>query len=136
MKKILLIEDEVVTVNKLIEKLKRGYDVEVVESGNSALESLNQNQYDLVVLDIMLPHGGGKGLPPSIPPKQSGIEILKKIRAGATRNLPKIPVVVLTAVSDIPDLREIRRYRPVNLFQKPKEFSVLYEAIVEAIEGQ
>lgn len=136
MKKILFIEDEAIAIKRLIEKLKKRYEVEVVGSGNSALDSLNENQYDLILLDIMLPHGEGRRIPSNIPPKQTGIEILKKIRNRETKNSPQIPIVVLTAVSDVQDLKGINKYRPTRLFQKPREFNVLYESITEAIESQ
>ncbi len=136
MKKILFIEDERITVRELIKKLEKNYAVDVVEDGNSALNYLNQNQYDLIFLDIMLPHGEGSRIPPDVRPKQTGIEILRKIREGETKNSPQIPVVVLTAVSDMFDIKEIKRCGPTSLLHKPKEIIVLYEAIVEAIESK
>lgn len=136
MKKILFIEDERITVRGLIKKLEKNYAVDVVEDGNSALNYLNQNQYDLIFLDIMLPHGEGRGIPPDVRPKQTGIEILRKIRERETKNSPQIPVVVLTAVSDMFDIKKIKRYRPTKLLPKPKELSVIYETIAEAIESQ
>lgn len=135
MKRILFIEEEVITVKRVIEQLKKNYEVDVVENGNSALDYLNQNQYDLIFLDIMLPHGEGKGISSDIHPKQTGIEILKKIRNEGTKNSSQIPVVVLTGVSNGSDIEEIRKHKPTRLFQKPKELNVLYEAVVEAIES-
>lgn len=61
MDKILLIEDE----KSISETLKlnlelEGYDVEVIDNGRLALEKANQlSQFDLVVLDVMLPEVSG-----------------------------------------------------------------------------
>ncbi|MFN5984250.1 MAG: response regulator transcription factor [Fluviicola sp.] len=61
MDKILLIEDE----KSISETLKlnlelEGYEVEVIDNGRLALEKANQlSQFDLVVLDVMLPEVSG-----------------------------------------------------------------------------
>lgn len=81
--KILLIEDE----QKLAEALKKGlelqgYTVDVVSDGKKALTriSLHRSDYDLVILDLMLP-------------SMDGHEICKEVRAREIQ----IPILVLTA---------------------------------------
>lgn len=133
MKRILFIEDEMFTIQRLREKLEEKYHLDIAEDGNSALSLLNQNKYDFVFLDIMMRHGEGNGIPHYVPAKQTGIEIMKKIRNNETKNSPRVPILVLTAVSDSADLKEIAKYKPVKLFTKPRELKVVYEFIVEAI---
>jgi len=79
--KVLVAEDN--TVNQLLitELLKeRGVGVTIVEDGLEALDALDKNQYDLVLMDINMP-------------KMDGIEATKKLR----ENGFKIPIVALTA---------------------------------------
>lgn len=56
MSSILLIEDEEHLAEGLAFNLRNsGYDVEVVASGEAALELLERKSYDLLLLDVMLP---------------------------------------------------------------------------------
>ena len=61
--KILVIEDEN-SLRELIARalLKEQYVVEVASTYNEAWEKLNMFSYDCVLLDIMLPEGGRKGV--------------------------------------------------------------------------
>lgn len=54
--KLLIIEDEISILEALQKGLKKeGYAVDIVSDGNEAMEYLELNNYDLVVLDINLP---------------------------------------------------------------------------------
>ena len=66
--KILLAEDEVDLNNVVTRYLKKnGYSVDSVLDGEEALDYLEYSEYDLVILDIMMP-------------KVDGFEIIKKLR--------------------------------------------------------
>lgn len=85
--RILLIEDE----SKVADFVKRGlvaerYAVDVASDGKQGLEFATSFQYDLIILDLMLP-----GL--------DGNTVLKRIRAGDT----KVPVLILTARDAVQD---------------------------------
>lgn len=59
MKKILLVEDEESLVNVLTLNLEiEGYEVDVANNGKQALELFNE-QYNLVILDVMIPEING-----------------------------------------------------------------------------
>ena len=65
--KILLAEDEVDLNNVVTRYLKKnGYSVDSVLDGEEALDYLEYSEYDLVILDIMMP-------------KVDGFEVIKKI---------------------------------------------------------
>ncbi len=85
--RILIAEDER-DMNRLITKAltKEGYSVDSCYDGEEALEYLKSADYDGAILDIMMP-------------KKSGLEVLKKLRAGGNR----IPVLFLTARDSIQD---------------------------------
>lgn len=79
MSKILLVDDDIELTDLLAEVLRlTGFEVEVANNGQEALDKLNAS-HQLVLLDIMMP-------------VLNGIETLKKIRQ--TSN---VPVMMLTA---------------------------------------
>lgn len=59
-KNILIVEDEEPIVNFIKNRLDSGiYNVDIAVDGKKALELIADNKYDLVTLDIMLPHIDG-----------------------------------------------------------------------------
>ena len=85
--RLLLCEDEVELSNALMAILKHNnYSVDAVYDGEDALQYLETENYDGVILDIMMP-------------KIDGITVLKTIR-GKGNN---VPVLMLTAKSEIND---------------------------------
>ena len=85
--RLLLAEDEKALSKALVTILERNnYSVDAVYDGQAALEYLETDNYDGVILDIMMP-------------KADGITVLKKIRERG--NL--IPVLLLTAKSEVDD---------------------------------
>lgn len=85
--RILFAEDEKALSKALTAILERNnYSVDAVFDGQEALEYLEADNYDCVILDIMMP-------------KVDGITVLKEIRKKG--NL--IPVLMLTAKSEVDD---------------------------------
>lgn len=82
MNKILLIEDdELIRQLYIAEFNKAGFEVSDFASGEEGLKALQQNQFDIVLLDIMLPG-------------TNGLEILKRIKQDPMTKNTK--VVLLT----------------------------------------
>src|SRR5699024_3098452 len=80
-KSILIVEDEKSLVFTLQDTLvNEGYKTFVAEEGNKALDIVEEEEIDLLILDLMLP-----GI--------SGFEVCKKIREKGYR----FPVIMLTA---------------------------------------
>ncbi|RCW77191.1 DNA-binding response OmpR family regulator [Saliterribacillus persicus] len=87
MSHILIIEDEPKLARVLeLELSYEGYQTSVVHSGTDAIDVLLNEEWDLVLLDIMLP-----GL--------SGLEILRRVR----RHNVNMPILLLTARDEIHD---------------------------------
>lgn len=84
--KFLVIEDSQ-SLNNVIKEILRGYegysDVDSAFDGEKGLELARSNNYDLVVLDLMLP-------------KMNGRDVLRYLRETCNT-----PILVLTALSDI-----------------------------------
>lgn len=86
--KVLVIEDE----EKLSEFIKRGleeegYQVDLCLDGDSGLKLLNEREYDIVLLDLMIP-----GV--------DGLSLLKEIRAKGM----DVPVLIITAKTSKEDI--------------------------------
>ena len=85
--RLLLAEDEKSLSRALAKILEHAnYSVDAVYDGVEALEYLKSENYDGVILDIMMP-------------RKDGLEVLKTVRAEGSR----IPVLLLTAKSEIDD---------------------------------
>jgi DNA-binding response OmpR family regulator len=85
--RILIVEDEKKVASFIKKGLQQeGYAADTVFDGTTAVENAGAFEYDLIVLDLMLP---GK----------SGLEVLREVRL----KRPKVPVLVLTAKGAIHD---------------------------------
>ena len=84
----LLIAEDTTDLNRVVTAMLQrfGYDVDSVFDGAAALDKIDQNGYDAVILDIMMP-------------KMDGISVLRNMRdKGITT-----PVLLLTAKSEVDD---------------------------------
>lgn len=68
-----------------MELTHEGYKVDIAYDGREALEKVDNTDYNLILLDIMIPN-------------LNGIEVCRRIR-----QFSSIPIIMLTAKSDIPD---------------------------------
>jgi DNA-binding response OmpR family regulator len=87
MSRVLLVEDDEHLAEGLAFNLRNhGYDVEIVATGEDALQTMERHAFDLVLLDLMLP-----GI--------DGLEVVRRLRrAGNTK-----PILILTAKSRADD---------------------------------
>jgi CheY-like chemotaxis protein len=84
-KRILVVDDDEMVLMALNELLKpEGYVVRTFSRGKEALESLDQEEYDLLMLDVIMP-------------EMDGIELCRKIRE--REDCRETPIVFLTAKS-------------------------------------
>lgn len=81
MTKILVVDDEAAMRQGLVDNLIfEGYEVDEAENGKVALDKIGVTQYDLIVLDVMMP-------------EVSGFDVCKKLRQSDNQ----VPIVLLTA---------------------------------------
>jgi len=85
MKKVLVIDDTRTNIDILVELLSQKYDVVVSLSGSIALEILEKESIDLILLDVMMPD-------------MDGFEVCKHIKAN--NNTRDIPIIFITAKTD------------------------------------
>lgn len=81
--KILIVEDDK-NISKLLKYNleKEGYEAKIAKTGELALKYLNEDNFDLILLDIMLP-------------KMDGFEVCRNIKQD--KKLAVIPIIMLTA---------------------------------------
>ncbi len=106
---LLIVEDN----SKLLRSLQQGlreesYAVDTASNGDEALEKLEINTYDLLILDLMLPN-------------VDGWEVLRQLRQDAS----SIPVLVLTAKGDVEDKVRVLDLGADDYLTKPFAFSEL-----------
>lgn len=83
-KKILVVDDD--ATNRLVVRVlmeRRGYSVVEAPSGQDALDIVDQNDFDVILMDLSMP-------------RMDGFETTKRLRAG-TRIGPTLPIFALTA---------------------------------------
>lgn len=78
--KVLLVEDHIKISNNVIAFMRDHYEIKPVYSVEDALLELNAQEFDLIILDLMLPDG-------------DGLKVLRRVQ-GKT---PPVGVIILTA---------------------------------------
>lgn len=85
--RILVVDDNEMNRDMLSRRLERqGYEVSIAENGLRALELMQENPFDLVLLDIMMP-------------RMTGYEVLEHVKADDA--LRDIPIIMISAVDDL-----------------------------------
>jgi DNA-binding response OmpR family regulator len=85
--RILLVEDEPRMANVIAKGLReQAYAVDIAEDGDAALYQASINDYDLIVLDVLIPH-------------RDGFEVCRELRSRGDT----IPILMLTARAAVDD---------------------------------
>jgi two-component system response regulator PilR (NtrC family) len=116
--RILIVDDEEVLRDVLDVMLRReGFECLSAASGEEALNVLETEEVDLVVLDVMLP-----GI--------SGIDTLRAMRISN----PELPVIVITAFSSIDGAIEAMKYGAFHYIPKPFKNEEVILTVNKALE--
>ncbi|MCH7321180.1 response regulator [Solibacillus sp. MA9] len=100
MKKILVADDEEILRMLICDTLEDlGFEIDEAEDGLDALNKINQQPYDLVILDYMMPN-------------LTGLEVIERIPAQVKENTP---ILMLTAKAQESD-RQIALEKGANFF--------------------
>jgi class 3 adenylate cyclase len=108
---LLVVDDEPLNRDLLVRRLERvGYRVTAAEDGPSALRAIGESEYDLVLLDILMPG-------------MSGLEVLDAIRR--LYSASDLPVVMATALGKSEDTVEALERGANDYVTKPFDFPVV-----------
>lgn len=106
MVKMLLIEDEEFIRELYKRQLElEEFSIDAFANGTDGLKALQDNTYDMVLLDIMLPD-------------ISGIDILSQIKKNPNEAIKKTPVVMLTNLGDESVIKEAFKLGAVGYLLK------------------
>ena len=119
-KKILIVEDEESLLKlESILLTTKGYLVQGVSTGLAALEAIDEEQPDLVLLDVMLP-------------KMDGFEVCSRIKQNpATKD---IPVILLTAKKTPEDISRGQEVGADQYITKPFKSAMVMETIATLLK--
>jgi len=113
---ILLVDDEVNFLNVLSQRFEaRGFKADTVTSGEEALEKVKGKNYNIVILDLVMPGMGG-------------IEVLKNIK----KNHPALPVIILTGQGTTEKAVEAMKEGAMDYMEKPADIDTLVQKTLEA----
>ena len=119
--KVLVVDDEKMIVKGIrFSLLQDGYEVDTAYDGDEALQKATENQYDIILLDVMLP-------------KHSGLEVLQQIR-----EFSSVPVIMLTAKGEDMDKILGLDYGADDYITKPfniLEVKARIKAIIRRVAG-
>jgi DNA-binding NtrC family response regulator len=116
MEKVLLVDDDQAFLAILSERMRnRGMSVTAVSSATAALQKLEQDTYDAVLLDLMMPEMGG-------------IEALQHMISLR----PELQVIFLTGHPSVSIGVEAMKLGAVDFIPKPVDISELIEKIKQA----
>lgn len=114
--RILLVDDEKELIEYMAKRLtKKGHSVEAVSAGKDAIRLVNEQIFDVAVLDLKMP-------------EMDGIEVLKHL----SDIQPTLKVVMLTGHGSMDSALESGRYDAFRFLVKPYDFQKLHETLVEA----
>ncbi len=108
--RLLIVDD--ISDNRTVLKRRferRGFDVSEAESGLIAIDLIERSQFDLVLLDVMMP-----GI--------DGMETLKRIRS--RKSASALPVIMVTAKSESDNIVDALEQGANDYVTKPVDFAV------------
>jgi DNA-binding response OmpR family regulator len=117
--RVLVVDDEP-AIRALVAKIveRAGHPVDTARDGAEAIEKLEQTEYAVIVLDLMMPNIDGYGL----------IEHLK-VREGSK------PAVIVVSAGDSGALRKLDGAMVHSILRKPFDIDVLGDLITAAVRS-
>lgn len=115
---ILVMEDDP-TISAALDMIltEAGYDIDVAETGEAALELFEQKQFDLIIADLKLP-----GI--------NGMEVIRQVK----EKKPEMEVIVITGVGTQPIAEEALELGAHDFLPKPFTDDQIKTAINEALK--
>ncbi len=116
---ILVVDDSVVARRVIVQILETaGYEVTGVTSGAQALAVLDEESFNLAILDIAMP-------------EIDGFEVLRRLREHPERIT--MPVIMLTASGRDEDVRTAREMGANSFLTKPSSSHVIMQTVADLL---
>ncbi len=118
--KILVVDDDIMITELLSIKLgEKGHKVENANDGWEALKRLSNNQYDLLITDLMMP-------------EVSGVTLLSLLRSYV---FGKIPVIIISSLDQSTSILSGMGLQAEDYFVKPINVNRLINRIQKLLPG-
>ena len=125
--KLLLAEDNAVNQMLAVRLLeKRGHSVTVANDGNKALAALERETFDLILMDVQMPHVNGFEATAAIRAKEAS-------GGGYAPGVKRIPIIAMTAHAMQGDRERCLAAGMDGYVTKPVQSSELFEAIAALV---
>jgi len=119
--KILVVDDDILVLEALEELLKSsGYEVRVATRGQEALEILDKERFDLLILDVVMP-------------KMTGFDVCCEVRK-RDDEMSTVKIIMLTAKTEASDAEMGKEYGCDLYLTKPIDPGRLKELIRNTLE--
>lgn len=116
--RILVVDDEEIVIRSCLRIFADGrYEVEAVRSGAEALTKIGERDYDVVILDIMMP-------------KMDGLKVLEGIK----KRRPGVEVIMVTGLSQTESALRSRQLGAFDYLPKPFGPDELKLVVEKALE--
>lgn len=114
--KVLLVDDEKDFLEVMSERMQaRGIEVKTTDSAVDALDMIEKESYDAIILDFMMP-------------EMDGIETLKAIK----EKRPELQIILLTGHATVEKGVEAMKLGALDFVEKPADLEALSEKIKKA----
>ncbi|MBM3243630.1 MAG: response regulator [Candidatus Omnitrophica bacterium] len=118
-KKVLVVEDEIDAAKVLVKRLQtQGFEVILAVDAYQGTAFINREKPDVVILDLMLPAGGGAS-------------VLKNVRSNVT--VAYTPIIILTGIRDEKIKEEMLNQGVDAYIEKPYDADNLIAKINEVL---
>ena len=116
---LLVVDDDEMNRDMLSRRLElNGYVVTAVDGGRQALDLINRRDFDLILLDVMMP-------------EINGLEVLRLLRQ--THAPADLPVIMVTAKDQSEDVVEAFKVGANDYVTKPIDFSVVLARVATQV---
>jgi len=112
--KVLIVDDESNVCDFLSEYLEyKGFIPEIALSGAEAIQKIGNNDYDIVLLDLIMP-------------EMNGFEVIEWIK----QNKKNLPIIVLSGVKDQNVANDALKSGAVDFIPKPIDLDLLEKVLL------
>ena len=120
--RVLVVDDVEMNRDLLSRRLKQlGHSVEMAENGRQALAKIAAEEFDLVLLDIMMP-------------EVDGYKVLEALRADGT--LDHLPVIMISAVTEVDSVVRCIEMGATDYLPKPFNPAILEARVRASLAGK
>ncbi len=115
---ILVIDDEKNIRGLLVDLLEpEGFNVDTAEDGVAGLQKLQEKQYDLVLVDVMMP-------------RKDGLQLLSE----AMVFQPNLPVIMMSALNDVNNIITAIKKGAFHFLTKPIDIDLVYSLVNKIVD--